>query len=217
MSATYNHYGVLHEQYLVNGGLHLGPRILQWSRGETSCAVYFPRAPARLAPRPAAAAASPARSSNTPTLAHSPVGPSADTLAADKDQCHANLPPKTQAEELCLPLLVCRRGRSRVSPAFALPPAGSCGGGGGCDARRPAAARQAGACATAASESWPASESPVTAGIRVAGIRCAARRRRPPSRGLCHGPARRVRAPDGTLVRALWLGQPSQGTLMCHN
>ena len=32
--ATYSRYGVLHEQYLVNGGFHVGPRILSWSRGE---------------------------------------------------------------------------------------------------------------------------------------------------------------------------------------
>ena len=32
--ATYIYYGALHEQYLVNGEFHLGPRILQWSRGE---------------------------------------------------------------------------------------------------------------------------------------------------------------------------------------
>ena len=42
--------------------------------------------------------------------------PPADTLAADKDQCQVNLPLKTQAEELCFPLSVCRRGRSGISP-----------------------------------------------------------------------------------------------------
>ena len=44
VSVTYTHYGVLHEQYLVNARFHLGPRILLWSRGEETkqSVVYFP-------------------------------------------------------------------------------------------------------------------------------------------------------------------------------
>ena len=41
--AAYNHHGVLHEQYLVDGRIHSGPRIFWWSRGEETwqSAVYF--------------------------------------------------------------------------------------------------------------------------------------------------------------------------------